>query len=168
MIRTVYAGCGKPYACKEMETWGRKVLFVCPTNKLASNYGDNGASTNRFFFIGMTEDSKMAKFDDSPHDAIVFDEIFFSSVRKLAGIQRYCDEHPDNIVIATGDTYQLESIDCIANLPNYDVLQQARGPDLPRQHVPQENKRLKRKKTRRPCDTSNRTSSTKAFRRRGP
>jgi hypothetical protein len=44
-----------------------------------------------------------------PYDTIVFDEIFFSSIRKLARIKRYCDEHPDKIVIATGDTSQLES-----------------------------------------------------------
>ena len=68
----------------------------------------------------MTEDSKMAKFDDSVYDTIVFDEIFFSSVRKLARIKRLCDEHPDNIIIATGDTNQLECIDCITNQRDYD------------------------------------------------
>ena len=50
------------------------MLFVCPTSKLASNYGDNGCTINRFFFIGMTEDSEMARFDDSPYETIVFDE----------------------------------------------------------------------------------------------
>ena len=75
---------------------------------------------NRFLSIGMTDDSKMAKFDDSPYDTIVFDEIFFSSVRKLARIKRYCKEHLEKIVIATGDTNQLESIDCITNQHNYD------------------------------------------------
>ena len=35
MIRAEYAGCGKSYACKAMEERGYKVLFVCPTNKLA-------------------------------------------------------------------------------------------------------------------------------------
>ena len=103
MVRAEYAGRGKSYACKQMEQRGQKVLFACPTNKLASNYGDNGCTINRFFSIGMTEDSKMATFDDSPYDTIVFDEIFFSSVRKLARIKRYCDEHPDKIVKATGE-----------------------------------------------------------------
>ena len=107
MIRAEFAGCGKSYACEEMEKRGHKVLFVCPTNKLASKYGKNGCTVNRFFSIGMTEDTKMAKFDDSPFDTIVFDEIFFCSVRKLARIKRYCDEHPEKIVIATGDTNQL-------------------------------------------------------------
>ena len=62
----------------------------------------------------------MSKFDDSQYDTIVFDEIFFSSIRKLARVKRYCNEHPDKIVIATGDTSQLESIDCIRNQRNYD------------------------------------------------
>ena len=103
-----------------METRGHKVLYVCPTNKLASNYGDNGCTINKFFSIGMTEQTQMAKFHDSKYDTIVFDEIFFSSIRKLARIKRYCDEHPEKIVIATGDTSQLESIDCITNQHNYD------------------------------------------------
>ena len=77
-----------------MEKRGHKVLFVCPTNKLASNYGDNGCTINRFFSLGMTEDSKMAKFDDSSYDTIVFDEIFFSSVRKLAKIQEVLRRAP--------------------------------------------------------------------------
>ena len=147
MIRAEFAGCGKSYACKQMENRGHKVLFVCPTNKLASNYGDSGATINRFFSIGMTEDSKMAKFDDSPYDTIVFDEIFFSSVRKLARIKRYCHEHPEKIVIATGDTNQLESIDCITNQHNYDEYYN-KCVDLifPDSMYLRENKRLKRKK----------------------
>ena len=68
----------------------------------------------------MTELTQMAKFDDGPYDTIVFEEIFFCSIRKLARIKRYCEEHPDKIVIATGDTSQLESIDCITNQHNYD------------------------------------------------
>ena len=34
MVRAEFAGCGKSYACKEMEKLGHKVLFVCPTNVL--------------------------------------------------------------------------------------------------------------------------------------
>jgi hypothetical protein len=46
-------------------------------NKLATNYGDNGITVNRFFGFGLSEDTKMAKFDDSEYDTIVFDEIVF-------------------------------------------------------------------------------------------
>jgi hypothetical protein len=95
----------------------------------------------------MTEDSKMAKFDDSAYDTIVFDEIFFSSVRKLARIKRYCDANPDKIVIATGDTNQLECIDCITNQHDYDSYYN-RCVDLifPDCMYLKENKRLKSKR----------------------
>ena len=35
MVRAEYAGCGKSYACTEMEKRGHKELFVCPTNRLS-------------------------------------------------------------------------------------------------------------------------------------
>ncbi|MFM7982021.1 MAG: hypothetical protein ACKPKO_22150, partial [Candidatus Fonsibacter sp.] len=41
-------------------------------------------------------------------------------VRNLARIKRYCESNPDKIVVATGDTDQLECIDCITNQNNYD------------------------------------------------
>jgi len=62
----------------------------------------------------------MAKFDDSPYDTIVFDEIFFYNIRNLTRIKRYCEDHPEKIIIATGDTNQLETIDVISNHFNYD------------------------------------------------
>ena len=49
MVRADFAGCGKSYACKAMETRGHKVSFVCPTNKLAQNNLDNGVTLNTFF-----------------------------------------------------------------------------------------------------------------------
>ena len=62
----------------------------------------------------------MAKFDDIAYDTIVFDEILFCSVRNLARIKRYCESNPDKIAVATGDTGQLECIDCITNQNDYD------------------------------------------------
>ena len=38
-----------------METRGHKVLFECPTNKLANNYKEHGNTNNKFFCIGLTE-----------------------------------------------------------------------------------------------------------------
>ena len=86
-------------------------MFVCPTNVLAQKNEENGITLNKFFSIGMTEDSKMAKFDDSPYDTIVFDEIFFYNIRNLTRIKTYCENNPEKIIIATGDTNQLETID---------------------------------------------------------
>ena len=63
MVRAEYAGCGKSYAASHMEKLGHKVLFVCPTNKLAIN--NQGVTMNKFFGFGATNDIKMAKFDDS-------------------------------------------------------------------------------------------------------
>ena len=96
------------------------MLFVCPTNKLASNYKGKGITLNKFFGVGLTEDTKFKRFDCSAYDTVVFDEIFFASLRNLRRIKRYCDEHPEKIIIATGDTEQLESIDPVSNQKNYD------------------------------------------------
>ena len=89
---------------------GHNVLFVCLTNVLCKKYGDYGVTLNRVFSIGMTETSKMAKFNDIIYDTIVFDEVFFYSVRKLGRSKRYCDEHPEKIIIATGGTTTTRTI----------------------------------------------------------
>ena len=52
MVRAEYVGCGKSYACKEMEKRGHKVLFVCPTNRLSQNNKENGVTLHRFFSVG--------------------------------------------------------------------------------------------------------------------
>ena len=147
MIRAEYGGCGKSYTCKSMESRGHKVLFVCPTNRLASNYKENGCTLNKFFGRGLAEGTKMAKFDDSGYDTIVFDEILFCSVWHLARIKRYCDNNPNNIVVATGGTKQLECIDCTTNQHDYDEYYN-RCVDLvfPVSMLFKENKRLKSKR----------------------
>jgi len=101
-----------------MKTKGHNVLFVCPTNVLANKYGATGTTLNKFFSIGMTDDSKIAGFDDSPYDTIVFDEIFFYNIKNLCRIKRYCEQKPEKIIIATGDTCQLKAIDPISNQLN--------------------------------------------------
>ena len=120
MVRAEFGGSGKSYACEAMKERGHRVLFVCPTNLLATKYGEDGITINRFFGIGLSEENRAKCFDHSPYDVVVFDEIFFSSIRKLARIKRFCEEHPNKIVIATGDTNQLESIDLITNRHDYD------------------------------------------------
>ena len=116
MIRAELAGSGKSYACEKMRARGHNVIFVCPTNVLAEKYKEHGCTLNKFFGIGLTEESKVTRFDDTNYDTIVFDEIFFYSVRRLARIKRYCEENPEKIVIATGDTKQLKAIDVILSL----------------------------------------------------
>ena len=63
----------------------------------------------------------MARFDDSALDVIVFDEIYFASVRMLAKIKRYSESNPSKIILATGDINQLETIDLISNQLDYET-----------------------------------------------
>lgn len=121
MIRADLPGSGKSYACEEMKKRGHNVLFVCPTNKLVQKYGDSGITLNKFFSIGVSKDTKMAKFDDSDYNVVVFDEIYFYDIPKFARINKYCNENPDKIIIATGDTSQLEPIASLSNQLDYDV-----------------------------------------------
>ena len=64
------------------------------------------------------EDSRK-KFDHSEYDVIVFDEIYLADIRMVAKIKKFCIEHPDKIIIATGDTCQLDPINEYTNTKNY-------------------------------------------------
>jgi hypothetical protein len=75
---------------------------------------------NKFFSIAVDLDVMMSKFDSSAYDVVVFDEIYFSCIKKLVKIKQYCDMNPDKIIIATGDTKQLEPIEKLSNQINYD------------------------------------------------
>ena len=88
MIRANLPGSGKSYACEHMKTRGHNVLFVCPTNKLVQQYKAAGITINKFFSIGINANAKMAKFDDSGFDTIVFDEIYMSDLHKLTRIKK--------------------------------------------------------------------------------
>ena len=83
ILRAEYAGCGKSYACKEIEILGRQVLFVCPTNKLAQINKEHGVTLNKFCSVGMKDDEIIAKFVDSVYDVIVVDEMYVQIFRCL-------------------------------------------------------------------------------------
>jgi hypothetical protein len=144
MIRAEYGGCGKSFAREAMKQRNHRVLFVCPTNKLAKKYGSDGITINKFIGIGLAEENRVKCVDHSQHDVIVFDEIFFSSIRKLARIKRFCEENQEKIVIATGDAKQLESIDLITNQHDYDeYYNRCIGLVFPNNIFLRESKRLK-------------------------
>ena len=52
---------------------------------------------------------------------IVFDEIYFANIRMLAKVKRYSENNPAKIILATGDTNQLETIDLISNQLDYET-----------------------------------------------
>jgi len=130
-----------------MRTRGHNVIFVCPTNVLAEKYKEHGCTLNKFLGIGLTEETKIARFDDTNYDTVVFDEIFFYSIRRLARIKKYCDDNPEKIIIATGDTKQLKAIDVISNQLDYDTYADYCVDSIfANRMMFNENKRLKKKK----------------------
>ena len=50
----------------------------------------------------------------------MFDEIYLADIRMVAKIKKFCIEHPDKIIIATGDTCQLDPINEYTNTKNYE------------------------------------------------
>ena len=115
MVRADYAGCGKTFACEYMKSLGHTVLFVVPNNELINNTTCDGVTVNIFFSVGMTEESKMKKFDSSMYDVIVFDEICLVDLTFLSRIRSFCSNNADKIIVATGDTKQLKPINAISN-----------------------------------------------------
>ena len=61
--------------------------------------------------MGVTDDSRSRRFDSSAYDVVVFGEIFLMDTRKLARIKKHIEANPENIVLATGDTKQLEPVE---------------------------------------------------------
>ena len=90
-------GVGKSYNCKYLSTLGYNVLLICPTNELCKDNENNdlAITTNRFFGVSVSEEAKMKKFDDSPYDVIVFEEIYLNGLVILRKIKEYIDNHPD-------------------------------------------------------------------------
>ncbi|MFM7980639.1 MAG: hypothetical protein ACKPKO_15100, partial [Candidatus Fonsibacter sp.] len=58
-------------------------------------------------------------FDDSDYDVIVFDEIYFADIHMLSRIKKYSETNLDKIIIATGDTNQLETVSELSNTISY-------------------------------------------------
>ena len=48
-------------------------------------------------------------------------DFVFSSIQMLTKIKKYSEENPDNIILATGDSVQLESIDILSDQIDYDI-----------------------------------------------
>ena len=89
----------------------------------------------------------------------------FPNVKNLTRIERFCDQHPEKIIIATGDTDQLECIDLITNKKDYDeYCNFCINSISPFGIGLQENKRLKNKKDREKLKKIKKDISTTSFR----
>ena len=64
-----------------------------------------------FFGCGIDDEMRVGKFDDSKFDVVVFDEINLNDLKFLTRIKQYCDNHPEKIILATGDVFQNDPID---------------------------------------------------------
>ena len=71
-------------------------------------------TTNTFFGVAVSEEAKMNKFDDSPYDVILFDEIYLNNLLFLRTIKEYSETHPENIILATGDPNQKKPVDVLS------------------------------------------------------
>ena len=121
MIRGAYPGTGKSYICQKMAEKGYNVIFVCPTNKLLQAFEGEAMTINKFFGINFG-DAKIEPFDFTDYDVVVFDEIYFSNLNVYWGIKQFVEQNKHNkIIIATGDTKQLKSIQEISNTQNYEL-----------------------------------------------
>ena len=52
---------------------------MCPSNELCKENIKKGVvavTANKFFSVGLSDDMKMNKFDDTPYTVVVFDEIY--------------------------------------------------------------------------------------------
>ena len=69
----------------------------------------------------MTQPGEWLSLTISKYDVIVFDEVYFANISMLAKIKRYSESNPNKIMLATGDTNQLETIDLVSNQIDYET-----------------------------------------------
>ena len=121
MIKAEYGGSGKSYIAKYFAKLGKNVLFVVGTNHLGQNCECESATVNKFFSIAIEEGETLPAFDHSAYDVICFDEIYFNPYRILARISKFIEENKHNkIIIATGDTNQLPTIEPLSNTRSFE------------------------------------------------
>ena len=120
IIRGKYPGTGKSYIGEYFQKMGKNVLFVVPTNRLLQEKEVKATTYNKFFSIAVHEDvgEKMPRFDHSPFNVIVFDEIYMSNLYVLNKVRQFINDNPDIIVIGTGDVKQLQRVEVATNCQN--------------------------------------------------
>ena len=66
----------------------------------------------------LNNEESLTKIDASQYDVIVFDEIHVVDISKRSKIKHFVDDNKDKVIIATGDTSQLEPINDYSNQKN--------------------------------------------------
>ena len=120
LIRGRVPGTGKSYIAEYFARLGYKVLFVVPTNQLLQEKvkkGVDATTLNKFFRIPVDEDkgATLPVYDYSPFNVICFDEVYMTNTYIKNKIRVFVKENPDILTLATGDTKQLQGVECITN-----------------------------------------------------
>ena len=121
MIRGELPGAGKSYICQKMVDKNYNVISICLTNKLLQALEGEAMTINKLFGINYG-DAKLAPFDFTELDEIVFDEIYFNNLNIYWRIKQFVEQNKHNkIIIATGDTKQLKPVQEITNTRDYEL-----------------------------------------------
>ena len=121
MIRGCYPGTGKSHICQKMLDKGYNEVCVTLAHKLLQEFEAEGMTINRFFGVNYA-DAKLEPFDFTGYDVIVFNEIYFSNLSTYWRIKQFVEQNKHNtIIIATGDTKQLRSVQQITSTQDYEL-----------------------------------------------
>ena len=133
LIRGKVGGTGKSYIGEYFKNMGFDVLLVVPTNSLSQEKENEAITLNKFFSVPIEKGDapssrdasasrdELPEYDHSPHNVIVFDEVYMASMYMLNKIRLFCLDNPDKIIIATGDTKQLPPVEDITNCQDKEV-----------------------------------------------
>ena len=121
MIRGKLPGTGKSYIAEHFSKLGYEVVFVVPTNQLLQEKlkkGLEATTFNKFFAIPVEGDKgeKLAEYDHSPFDVVCFDEVYMANTYIKNKIRLFVKNNSSTkIIVATGDTKQLQGVESITN-----------------------------------------------------
>ena len=121
MIRAKYAGSGKSYICEYFQKMGYNVLFVVPHNRLAQEISCEAVTLNKFFSIPVDKGDSLPLYYHDDYNVIVFDEIYMSNMFVLNKVRQFALNHPEKIIIGTGDTKQLPPIQDLTNTQYHET-----------------------------------------------
>ena len=87
-----------------------RTLFVSPYNARFQEIqlmGIDSITYHKLFVLPIRNDNENTnKIDLGDYECICFDEIGLYNFRELTNIYRFINDHQDNLIIATGDSYQ--------------------------------------------------------------
>ena len=120
-----FPGTGKSAIGEYYARLNKNVLFVMPNNRQLQEKlcdGLEATTYNKFFSVAVDDErGKMPKFDYSPYDVIVFDEVFMLGTFWKNKIRLFNKDNPNKIRILTGDTKQLPSLEESTNCQDVEV-----------------------------------------------